>query len=125
MAVELQKIKEYQTMPVLKSTDTDWIKWSDSVIGKYGSDLGNQIFIGAWQKRGSRAANTYALRDHLKKKYNITIDETAWDKIVDVGGGVGKFVGNAFKVGKWTLIIGGGIALIAIGMITYNKIKGK
>lgn len=123
MEVDITKLKAYQTMPALKSPDTDWIKWADYVIGKYGVTLGKQVFMNTWQKRGSRDANTRPLRVHLKDKYNVEIEESVWDKIVDVGGGIGDTFGKIFKVGKWTIIIGGGIVLVLAGLTVYTKIK--
>ena len=123
MAVDIHNLKAFQTMPVLKSTDADWIKWSDLIFRKYGTDLGKQLFINVWEKRGSKAANTYALRSHLKDEYNIEIDESVWDKIVDVGGGIGDALGKALKMGKITILVVGGIGLLIVGLTVYNNIK--
>lgn len=123
MAIDIHNLKAFQTMPVLKSTDTDWIKWSDLIFSKYGTDLGKQLFINVWEKRGSKAANTYALRSHLKDEYNIEIDESIWDKIVDVGGGVGDAFGKIFKMGKYTIIAVAGIGLLVVGLTVYNNLK--
>lgn len=121
--VDIHNLKAFQTMPVLKSTDTDWIKWSDLIFRKYGTSLGKQLFINVWEKRGSKAANTYALRSHLKDEYDIEIDESVWDKIVDVGGGIGDAFGKAFKMGKYTLIAVGTIGILIVGLTVYNNIK--
>ena len=110
-------------MPALKSPDTDWIKWSDLIFRKYGNDLGKQLFINVWEKRGSKAANTYALRSHLKDEYDIEIDESVWDKIVDVGGGIGDTFGKIFKMGKYTILVVGGIGLLVIGLTVYNNVR--
>jgi len=124
MTIDINKLNAIQTMPTLKSVDTDWIKWADSVIGHYGSDLGKQIFINTWQKRGSKAANTNAIRTHLKTKYDIVIDESVWDKIVDSGASIGDSISKALKVGKVTLIVVGGILLVGVSMAIYNNVKG-
>lgn len=123
MAVDVKELKAFQSMPTIKSIDTDWIKWADFVISKYGNDLGKQIFINTWQKRGSRDANSRTIRVHLKDKYNIEIDESVWDKIVDVGGGIGDTFGKIFKVGKITILVVGGIGLLAVGMAVYNTVR--
>lgn len=123
MAKEVKDLKAFQSMPTLKSVDTEWIKWADLVIGKYGTDIGKQIFIKTWEKRGSRDANTRTIRLHLKDKYNIEIDESVWDKIVDVGGGIGDSLGRAFKVGKITLYVVGGVIVLSVGLALFNAIK--
>lgn len=122
--MDVQNLKAFQTMPALKSNDADWIKWSDLIFRKYGSALGKQLFINVWEKRGSKAASTYALRSHLKDEYNIEIDESVWDKIVDIGGGVGDAFGKIFKMGKITILVVGGIGLLIVGLTVYNNVKG-
>lgn len=123
MAVDVKNLKAYQSMPTIKSVDTEWIGWADFVIGKYGNDLGKQIFIETWQKRGSRNANSRTIRMHLKNKYNIEIDESVWDKIVDIGGGIGDTFGKMFKVGKVTLFVVGGVIIISVGVALFNAVK--
>lgn len=110
-------------MPTVKSPDTDWIGWSDFVIDNYGSTLGKQIFINAWQKRGSRNANSHALRIHLKDKHKIEIDESVWDKVEDVGHGIGDGFSKVMKVGKITTYVVVGIVGVTIVGIAYSLIK--
>lgn len=122
--IDPNNIEAFKTMPSVKSPDTDWIKWSDLVMGKYGRKLGSQIFIAAWTKRGSNAANTLALRQHLKKEYDIEVDESIWNKVADLGGGISDAFGKIFKVGKITLIVGGSVLAIAVIAAVYNTVKG-
>lgn len=123
MALDVTKLKAYQTMPTFKSIDTDWINWADFVISKYGTSLGKEIFINTWVKRGSRNANTRTIRLHLKEKYNIEIDESVWDKIVDVGGGITDSFAHFMKIGKIaTYVVVGLVGVTVIG-IAYNLIK--
>ena len=117
------KKEAFSTLPTIKSKDEDWIKWTDLVLKRYGRDLGSRVFLAAWNKRGSQAANTYAFRKHIKDNYNLEIDESVWNKVVDLGGGVAEGVGKIFKVGKITLYVVGGIVLVMIGGIVYNVVK--
>ena len=110
-------------MPDLKSTDEKWIKWTDLVLKRYGRDLGARIFLAAWGKRGSNAANTYGFRKHIKNKYNLEIDESVWNKVTDLGGGIAEGIGKIFKVGKITLYVVGGIILVAVGATIYSAVK--
>lgn len=123
MTTDITQIQTYKTMPTIKSSDSDWMKWVDLIESKYGRNLGNQIFIAKWNKSGSQAANTYALRSHLKKKYDIEIDESIFNKISDVGGGISDTFGKIFKVGKVTLLIGGGIIVLAVVGVLVSAIK--
>jgi len=123
MAVDVKTLKAYQSMPTIKSIDTDWIKWVDFVMAQYGTNLGKQIFINTWTKRGSRNANTRPIRQHLKDKYNIEIDESVWDKIVDVGGGISDGFGTFMKVGKITTIVVVGLVGVTLIGIAYSLIK--
>ncbi len=121
--IDLNKVEAYTTLPTVKSTDAAWMHWADLVEKKYGANLGKQIFVAAWKKNGSQAANTYALRSHVKDNYNIDISETAWDKIGDLGGGVADSLGKVFKVGKVLMVVGAGVVLIALGAAVYNTVK--
>lgn len=121
--IDVQKIKAVQVMPTLKSSDKDWISWSDFVIDNYGSALGKQIFINTWQKRGSRSSNTRNLRTSLKDKHNIQIDESVWDNVVDIGGGIGDGIGRVMKIGKITSYVIIGIVGVTIVGIAYSLIK--
>jgi len=115
--VDISKTQAVITMPALKSNDAAWIKWSDLVIPRYGTDKGKQIFIEAWEKRGSRDANTRSIRTHLKDKYGIEIDESVWDKIVDVGGAIGDIGSKTMKIVKVVVIVA------VVGAIAYYGFK--
>jgi len=121
--VDVTKLKAYQTMPNLKSKDTDWIKWVDFVMSQYGRTLGTQIFINTWQKRGSRDANSRTIRQHLKGKYDIEIDESVWDNVVDVAGGIGDGFNKLLKVGKITAYVVVGIVAVTVVGVAISLIK--
>lgn len=122
--IDVKNLKATQTMPSINSKDAEWIAWADQVIGKYGDGNGTQIFVNTWKKRGSREANTFALRTHLEKKYGIQIDESAWDKVVDLGQGIAGGFSKFMKVGKVTAIVLGVLLVSAVGFAAYNTIKG-
>lgn len=123
MTVDITKTQAYTTLPTIKSVDADWIKWADIVEKNYGANLGKQIFIAKWNKSGSQSANTLALRDYIKKNYNIQIDESVFNKIADLGGGIYDEFGKIFKVGKITLLIVGGVLLVAVAGAVINLVK--
>ena len=121
--IDVTKLKAYQTMPNLKSKDTDWIKWVDFVMAQYGRTLGSQIFINTWQKRGSRDANSRTIRQHLKSKYDIEIDQSVWDNVVDVAGGIGDGFDKLLKVGKITAYVVVGIVAVTVVGVAISLIK--
>jgi len=121
--VELKNINAYKTLPSITSTDQQWLTWAESVYSKYGPNLGSRVILAAWKKRGSREANTHALRQVFSKNYGLEIDSSAWDKVVDLGQGIAGFAGGIFKVGKITLIVGGlVVAAVVVGVIV-NAVK--
>ena len=120
--IDITKLKAYQSMPTLKSVDTDWIKWVDYLMATYGRALGTQIFMGVWTKRGSQSANTYKLRSVLKN-YGIEVDESVFDKINDVGHGIQNFGSGVFKVGKTVLIVGAGVIAVGLALAIFNASK--
>lgn len=120
---EYKNSNSFKTLPDLKSDGDKWIKWSDTVMKEFGRDLGSQVFLAAWNKRGSQAANTYPLRKHIKDKYNIEIDESVWNKVTDLGGGIAQSLGKAFRVGKIVLYVAGGVIVLAVTMAVFNAAK--
>lgn len=122
-AIDITKTEAFKTLPSIKSTDAEWMRWVDLIESKYGANLGKQIFLAKWMKSGSQNANTYAFRDHIKKNYNIEIEESFFNKVVDFGGGVADTFGKIFKVGKITLAIVGGVIVIAVVGTVISAIK--
>lgn len=114
----------FKTLPTSKSTDADWIKWVDLVESKYGANLGRQVFLAAWEKFGSQDANTRAFRKHIKDNYNIEIDESVWNKVADLGGGIADGIGKIFKVGKITLLVTAGLVVFAVIAVGVGYAKG-
>ena len=99
-----------------------WIQWYNELKDSFGRKEAAALFMKAWVARGTSSANTSALRTVLKSD-GISIDESALDKIVDLGGGVADFFGSALTIGKWT-----GIAVIVVivggaGLLIYNIAK--
>lgn len=123
MKVDVKKTKAYESLPTIRSLDTDWIKWIDLLEKKYGLDLAKRIFIAKWNKSGSQAANTFTLRSHLKKSYDIEVNESVFNKIVDLGGGISESFGKILKVGKTTLIIAGVVIALAVVGTVISTIK--
>ncbi len=117
---KLQKLEIFKRMPTLKSSDNDWLKWVDLLDNEIGRENTKTNFIALWEKRGSKDANTHRLRSELKRRYDIDIDENFFQKIVDIGGGIGDSVRKAAKIGIWIV---GGIAVIVVASLAISIAK--
>ncbi len=123
MNIDLTKLKTYTTMPTVKSTDAEWLEWVKLESARYGESYGRQLFLQLWTKRGSDKANTLALRQTLKNDYNIQIDESVWNQIVDLGGGISDSIGSIFKTGKYITYGLIGVSLFAVGVVVFSAVS--
>ena len=109
-------------IPTLASGSSAWQQWHSELVSDFGRKQANSLFMKAWGIRGNSAANTLPLRTYLKG-YGITLDESAWDKVVDTGGSIADTFGDVFKVGKYMGIGLGVIVLGGLAMIVYSIAK--
>jgi len=121
--VDVTKLTAYKNMPTLKSKDTAWLAWMKALVSKYGEDSATTLFLKLWAKRGSQEANTAALRHELSKKYKIEINESIFNKVADVGAGIGRTASGIFKAGKITVAVIGGVILLATLSVIINVIR--
>ena len=126
MTVDITTTKSYLTLSTVTSTDAQWLTWVNLVSGRYGKSSARTLFSELWVKRGSDKANTLALRTTLKNDYQIQINESIWNEIVDLGGSLSSSISSVFKTGEYLTfgIIGVG-ALALIGIITGALSKPK
>lgn len=117
---QLQKLEVFKSMPTLKSSDNDWLKWVDLLDNEIGRDNAKTNFIALWEKRGSKEANTNRLRSELKRRYDIDIDENFFQKIIDIGGGIGDTVRKATKIGLWVV---GGVVVVVVASLAISIAK--
>jgi len=120
--IKEENVKALKTMPTFKSKDIEWINWYKQISDTYGRADAARIFIGTWTKRGSNEANTIELRK-LVSKDGINIDDSIWNKVADLGGGISDAFGSAMKVGKVTAYVVGGILVLGLGMFVFNLAK--
>lgn len=124
MTIDITQTKAYQTMPTVKSTDTQWLDWLHYINSRYGNDTARKLFLALWTKRGSSDANTIELRHQLKDKYKIEIDESVWNKIADVGGSISSGFGTFLKAGKVVTIVVAGVIVLALFNVVRNVASG-
>jgi hypothetical protein len=122
MKIKEENVKALKTMPTFKSKDIEWINWYNQIKGRYGRSDSARIFISTWTKRGSKEANTIELRK-LVSADGISIDDSVWNKVADLGGGISDSFGNIMKVGKVTAFVVGGILVLGLGMFVLNLAK--
>ena len=65
----------------------------------------------------------YQTMPNLKSKYDIEIDQSVWDNVVDVAGGIGDGVSKLLKVGKITVYVVVGIVALTVVGVAVNLIR--
>ena len=119
MGLLTSQISPASTIPQIGSKAEEWIEWHKALKSSFGTKVANQLWIKAWSKRGSNAANTHNLRDYMQSQ-GIKLSDTTWDKFVDVGYGITGTFSDIFHAGEY-LTIGLGIVIVAgLGFIIYN-----
>ena len=106
-------------IPTVSTKADGWQEWHTELVSNFGRKEANSLWLKAWGLRGNSSANTLTLRNYLKG-YGINLDESAWDKVVDAGGGVTDFFGDVFKTTKF---VGIGLAVILVGglgLVVFN-----
>ena len=111
-----------QNIPNKQSGFEEWIAWHKTLASYLGKKTGNALWIKAWGKRGSDAANTRELREYLENQ-GIKISTTAWDDIVDISSDFGDELSEIFSFGKTvTYVLVGGTVVVVL-MLAYNLAK--
>jgi len=126
MLFDIHNSTAYKIRPSVNSQDTAWINWHKALKSDLGQAAASTIFIGAWTKQGTSAANTTTLRNYLAPE-GITIAESGWDQIADmgssVGGAISSFgnnISNVFKFGEYAAGATVIIVIAGLGFILYN-----
>lgn len=120
---KIKKLKAFQLIPKLTSTDTEWINWMKLLDKDFDRATSVAIFLNLWKKRGTNNARTLTLRSFMKDKYNVDLSEGVIDAAVDLGGGFVDTIGSVFKVGKVVFLVTTGIIVVAVGAAIYSVIK--
>ena len=113
------KVNPVNNIPTSSSLPEAWIDWHKQLKSSFGKKQANALFIKAWSRRGSSAANTSDLRSYLSKN-GINISKSAWDSVVDKGVDVTDFFGDAFTMGKYVSISLAVITLGGLALIIFN-----
>lgn len=120
---KIKKLKAFQLIPKLTSTDIEWINWMKLLDKDFDRTTSVAIFLNLWKKRGTTNARTLTLRSFMKDKYNVDLSEGVIDAAVDLGGGFVDTIGSVFKVGKVVFLVTTGIIVVAVGAAIYSVIK--
>jgi hypothetical protein len=120
---KIKKLKAFQLIPKLTSTDIEWINWMKLLDKDFDRTTSVAIFLNLWKKRGTTNARTLTLRNFMKDKYNVDLSEGVIDAAVDLGGGFVDTIGGVFKVGKVVFLVTTGIIVVAVGAAIYSVIK--
>jgi hypothetical protein len=114
-------------IPTKSSNDTAWINWLDECIGALGKSEGKQVWLKAWNNRGTDSANTSSLREYVKQ-YGIKIAATnplgsIEDLAKDTIGGAIDTVGGFLKMGKIGTIVVGTTVLACVVILVIGISK--
>jgi hypothetical protein len=119
MGLKSGKVNVVDSIPTYNSTTDAWIQWHKELKSNFGKKTANNLWLKAWKIRGNSKLNTSELRSYLSGQ-GIKLDTSAWDKIVDIGGGFGDMIGNTFQAGQ-ILSIGLGVIIVGgIGLLVFN-----
>jgi len=112
-------------IPTQASDSAAWISWHKSLKGAFGRKKANEIFLAAWNKRGSAIslANTSELRDYADKN-GFVIEGNVLTNITDAGSDVLDFMSDIFVVGKYAALGLGiflGVATISLAVSIFRN----
>lgn len=117
--MKLEDIKAYRTLPRVGSTHQQWIDWYKATKNYFGAPRAAILFKKDWEKQGTQKANTYLLRKELAKD-GIKIEETALNKVADLGGSALDVFDNIVQTGKSVSIVLVLMVTVGAGMLIYN-----
>jgi len=100
-------------IPTPLSTDAEWTNWYDSLHSYFGASGAKEIWLTVWSKCASEDANTTTLRSYMKDK-GIIVDTGMLGSIADTVSGIGDYIGDFFKLGKYAAYGVVGIILVAL-----------
>ncbi len=112
---DLKKTKLFKQISAINinSSDEAWLKLAKSLDDELGREDMVTIFLKLWDKLGSAKASTFTLRSTLKRRYDLEIPENLVNKAIDIGGSALDSIGNIFKVGGITVLVIGGVVILA------------
>jgi hypothetical protein len=119
MGIKSGKVDVVNSIPTYNATVLDWIEWHKGLKSNFGKKMANSLFLKAWKIRGSSKLNTGDLRTYLNSQ-GIKLDTTAWDNLVDFGGGISDTIGGTFQAGRVISITLGVIIVGGLGLFIFN-----
>ncbi len=109
-------------IPNKSSSAAAWMEWHKALKSRYGKKQANALFVTAWEKRGSNAANTMELREYMKDN-DVDLGSNTVQDVLDFTSGGIDTIGDMFTIGKYLTI---GVAVIVVGglgMLIFNLAK--
>lgn len=116
-------INPVSIIPNEQSSGQDWLNWYKILKSRYGRKNANTVFSLAWNKRGTYSANTKELRNFMEKN-GVSIEGNNPAIIIeDFVGDVTDFATSTFSTGKTVVLVGLGVAAVAVLGIVYSLVK--
>ena len=109
-------------IPTKSSQGAEWKLWYDALKSEFGIPVANQLFMKAWQTRGSSDANTHDLRTELEK-YGVDINKGVLSSIYDEGASIADKIGGFLNIGKDFVYIIGGVVLLGFAGMVFQLVR--
>jgi len=97
-------------LPTTQSPAAAWIEWHRALRAAYGKATANTLFVQAWEKRGSSAANTTELRAYLEKA-GVVIEGTTFSFVGDSWSSLQETFSFTSGLTRWLLI---GVVIVVL-----------
>ena len=107
------------SIPSASSNSAAWIEWHKVLKENYGKKIANQLWLKAWNLRGSTSVSDNALREYMKKN-GIEIPATWGQKISDAGVGVVDEALGIFHMGHTALVVVGVVVIVPVAILLIN-----
>ncbi len=109
-------------IPTQKTDTRSWQEWHKDLLSTgMGKDKANQVWLAYWADRGMNKDDN-DLRIYMRK-YDIDLTSNIFEKIGNVGHSIGGTIGGIFSGAKWTIIVLGGLTLLAAGSLLITVIS--
>lgn len=109
-------------IPTEQTDVRSWQQWHKDLLSTgMGVDKANQVWLAYWADRGKNK-DDYDLRTYMGK-YGINLTSNILERASNFGHGVANVFGGIFTGAKWTVIIIGGLTVVAIGSLLFSIIR--
>lgn len=106
-------------IPTSGSSSATWVEWHKTLVDNFGKKEANQLWLKAWNLRGSTSTSDNTLREYMKKQ-GISLPATWGQKIDDAGVGVLDSALGMMHMGRVMGLIVAGVVLVPVALLLFN-----